>query len=242
MLRRKWTAIFTLVGCLALAGVAAAQEARQRYDVYIGGIRLGVLGLDSNISGNRYAASGRVAGSGIVGAIVQFDFAGTAQGIVRRDGSLQPTAYSARSDDGKTARTVTMSFKGTTPENVSFSPARRARDYDVQPGSQSGTLDPISATFSLLRDQPVAQACGKSVEIFDGSKRSRITVSPREAARDGLFACNGTYTRVAGFSEKLMRRKRNFSFQILFRDVDGIMEVVRFQSETTFGRASAIRR
>ncbi len=230
----------TLVGVLGAA--TAVAEERQRYDVYGSGLKLGTLGMNYNISGERYGVSGRVADGGLLGAFVKFDFSGTAEGTIASDGTLRPTRYSGTDDNGKRKRTVSFNFRSATPQTVSFSPARTPKPIDVSPSTQRGTVDPISATFSLLRDQPVGKACGKTVEVFDGSKRSRLRLAKRQPTNDGLFVCNGTYSRVKGFSAKLMAKQVNFPFSIIWREQDGIMEVVRFQTQTTFGTVSAIRR
>ncbi|MEM9430432.1 MAG: DUF3108 domain-containing protein [Pseudomonadota bacterium] len=226
---------------MALAWPAAGAETSQRYDVYAGGLKIGTLGLDGRVSGSRYAASGRVAGGGLIGVFVTFDFSGTSQGAVQ-GGQLRPDVYEARSDDGKTARTTRMQYQGGRPVSVTFDPERKPRDYDAAASGQAGTLDPISATFALLAEAPAGAACGRSVEVYDGRRRSRLTVTPRRAGRDGTFVCDGTYTRVDGFSDKLMAERQTFPFTLIFRESAGVMQVIRFETQTTFGRVTAIRR
>ncbi|WP_161860523.1 DUF3108 domain-containing protein [Algicella marina] len=240
MLKRILQAAALLAGLSA--GIAHAADEEQRYDVYAGGLKLGTMGMNANLANDRYAVNARVAGGGLLGALIKFDFAGRSEGRIAADGTLQPASYSGTSDDGKRERTVKFTYGSKTPRNVSFSPARTPRDYDAAPSAQSGTLDPISATLSLLRPMPVGEACGKRVEVFDGSKRSRLSVAARQPARDGLFVCNGTYSRISGFSPKLMAKQVNFPFSIFWRETNGMMEVVRFQTDTTFGTVSAIRR
>lgn len=240
MLERIFGAVFIALALCASATWAA--EERQRYDVYAGGIKLGTLGMNANIERDRYGVSARVAGGGLLGVFVTFDFSGQAQGGITRSGALVPSRYTGTSDNGKVKRTISFTYNSSVPRNVSFSPARTPKPYDVGPEAQRGTVDPISATLSLLRPMPVGQACGKSVDVFDGSKRSRLSVGARQATRDGLFVCNGTYSRIAGFSPKLMAKQENFRFSTFWRERDGMMEVVRFQSQTTFGTVTAIRR
>ncbi|MEO0388873.1 MAG: DUF3108 domain-containing protein [Pseudomonadota bacterium] len=237
-----WGGALAVLGLVALANSVQAASTDQRYDVYASGIKLGSLALKADNNGSQYAVSGRVSGGGLVGIFVTFDFSGTSQGSVRTDGRLQPIAYQARSDDGKTARTTRIAYRGGTPVSVSTDPPRNPRAYDAKPGAQGGTLDPISAVYAILGDAPVGQACGKTVEVFDGNRRSRLALGARQAAGDGRFVCAGTYTRVAGYSEKLLREKRTFPFQIQWLDRDGMMRVERFSTDTTFGRVNAIRR
>lgn len=240
MLKRVFGAIFAIT-MLGTSGAFAAEET-QRYDVYAGGIKLGTLGMNAQLNSNGYGVSARVAGGGLLGVFVKFDFSGQAQGRIAGNGTLGPLNYTGTSDNGKVKRTVSFGYRNGVPRNVSFSPARTPRPHDVGPEAQRGTLDPISATLALLRSLPVGQACGKSVDVFDGSKRSRLRMGARQATSDGLFVCNGTYSRIAGFSPKLMAKQQNFSFSTFWREQDGVMQVVRFQTQTTFGTVTAVRR
>lgn len=234
--------ILGLVLALGMAASGARADEKQRYTVYGGGIKLGSMALDARTGGGKYAASGRVSGGGLLGVFVTFDFAGQATGRIAKDGTLIPKSYVAKSDDGKTARTTKFSYGTKTPRGISFAPPRTPKPYDARPAKQAGTLDPISATLALLQAQPVGKACNKTVDVFDGSKRSRLTLGPRQAARGGKFVCAGIYSRVEGFSPKLMARRVNFPFSVTFVEVDGMMRVDRFSTDTTFGRVVAIRR
>lgn len=239
--RARHAAAAVLVAAFCALPVAAT-EIVQRYDVYVSGLKIGGLGLNARVEGQRYSASGRVSGSGIIGAFFTFDFSGQSIGAVLQDGRLRPQQYSATQSDGKTTRSTVIRYVAGTPRDVQFTPDRSKRPNDILPSRQKGTLDPISATFALLTEAPAGEACGRSVDIYDGLRRSRLTVEPRRPAKDGLFVCEGVYTRVAGYSASDLAKRRTFPFTMTFRELSGVMQVVKFQTDTTFGRATAIRR
>ena len=226
-----------LAAALFIGGAAMAAEERQIYDVYVGGIKSGTLGLSAAVEGNSYTAEGKIQTSGLLGALFEFAFSGTSRGEIRGDDRLVPVAYRAAQDDGDDVRSTTISYAGGMPSRVEIDPPRKRRK--VPEKLLRDTVDPVAATFALLR--PEDGSCTKQVEIFDGAKRSRITVSERRRAGE-FWACSGTYTRVAGFSKRQMEERTNFPFTLFYRETRGGMEVARFETQSTMGTVSAVRR
>ena len=235
------TAKLILALVLAFGSGAAQGQTKQAYDVSISGFKVGSLRLNAQENSSSYAVSGAIQGGGLIGAITSFSFSGTAKGGLNGAGSLIPREYASVSKSRGKERAVTMTYQGDTPASLTHAPTRKKRSYDAALSDGKGTLDPVSATYALLQDMPVGQACGRTVQVFDGTKRSRITVRKRE--RDGeAWRCKGTYTRVKGWRAKDMEEKTNFSFALTFREVDGIMQVTSFETQSLFGKVVARRR
>ncbi len=230
-----------LLVALTFAMPVTAAEQTQTYDVYIKGIKAGQMQVRSKVEGNRYGLSASVRATGLVGAVVNFGFSGTAQGSVRRSGDLRPSSYVAKYEARGRLRNTRMQYAGGVPRPATITPARDPRPYDAKPENQRGTLDPISAMFELVGNAPVGEACNKTVQIFDGSKRSQIQVGKRRAEGD-LWICPGTYTRIQGWAADDLAERTNFNFELVFREVDGVMISERFQTQSLYGRVTAERR
>ena len=115
------------------------------------------------------------------------------------------------------------------------------RDFDVSHDSLRGVVDPVSATYALLMDRPVGRACGRRLDIFDGTRLSRITVGARKASGDG-WQCSGVYLRVAGYPPGKMAEQTRFPFTLFYDEVDGMMRVREFRTDSIVGDAVARRR
>ncbi|WP_157966335.1 DUF3108 domain-containing protein [Oceanibium sediminis] len=225
---------------LAAAGVAAAAEQRQVYDVSLAGLKAARLEIAVNVEGGRYTAVGQVEGRGLVGAITNFYNGGTTSGRVLGAGRLQPVRYDGVQESSR-RREVTILYDGGVPTSVDWRPPRKERARDIDPSDQGGALDPISATWAMLQDMPSGQACGRSILVYDGQRRSRLDLGQRKPSGD-RFTCDGRYVRVAGYSPKQLAEQKDFPFTITYREVGGRMVVESFELDSIIGRAVVRRR
>lgn len=225
----------TLAAILA-AGPAAAERAV--FDFHIAGIRVGELRFDSTRSGADYAASSRIDTAGVLGAFVSFFFEGKATGSVNGTGSVVPATYRADSKSPRGPKHTRIDWSGGVPVKVSIEPPR---DSAPDPAGQGGTLDPISAGLALLFDRPVDAVCDATVDVFDGTRRSRLVLGKPEVGSDGI-ACGGSYARVEGEASS-MASAREFPFRLVFRpNGDGKAALMRIETHTDFGKAVLSRR
>jgi hypothetical protein len=220
------------------AAVPAVQAADQTatYDFYVSGIKVGTMSLATQEGARDYGAQARINAAGIIGALLTFSFDGTSKGTIK-GGAPVPMLFEAVSDSPKGRRTTRIDWKNGVPTKVVIDPPR---DHDPDPKTQGGTLDPIAAGFALLRDGPEARMCATSVDLFDGSRRSRLRLGDRTATEDG-FACAGTYARLEGEPHSLSSQ-REFPFTLYFSARDGTAQLRRIQTKTSFGLATLERR
>jgi hypothetical protein len=232
-----------LVRALALSAalVAGGLPARADdavFDFSIAGFRVGAMTLKSDQSGSSYAAASRIDTAGVVGIFTDFFFDGNAAGRMREDGSLVPSRYAAVSKSPRALRRTEIDWKGGVPVRVSVEPPRATAP---DPAKQGGTLDPVSAAFALLRDAPADEVCATTVDVFDGSRLSRLKLG-RAVAAEGQLVCDGTYARIEGEASS-MASAREFPFRIIFRrNGAGLAELQRIEAPTDFGRAVVSRR
>jgi hypothetical protein len=221
-------------------GLAGAQAWGQtaNYDFYLAGIKVGTMAFTTRESARDYSAGAEINASGLVAAVLTFTFDGSARGGIAKSGAPVPSVFEAVSDSPKGKRTTRIDWKNGVPVAVTIEPPR---DNQPAPGDQAGTLDPISAGFALLRDGPAERMCATSVDVFDGSRRSRLKLGERRPAQGG-FTCSGTYARVQGEPHSLSSQTE-FPFTLTFsRDANGMARTQRIQTSTSFGKATLERR
>ena len=230
---------------LALALVAApghgpalsAQNDEVTYDFYISGIRAGQLTVSSQTNGTRYAAAGQVSSGGIIGAFARFAFDGRSEGAIADGGTVVPSRFVAESTSPRAKRRTEIEWRDGVPVRVNVDPPR---DTSPDPTRQGGTLDPVSASYVLLRDRPAAEICATEIDIFDGSRVTRISLG-KARSDAGSMICRGQIARIEGEAQSF-NGARAYPFQLVYRDAGGMARLQRVEAPTSFGRAVLERR
>lgn len=214
---------------LALAAPAAAEHATFAFSV--AGIKVGTLTMASEQNGGRYEATSRIDTAGLAG-MFDFFFDGTATGEVR-GGRVQPSQYTATSKSPRALRRTSIGWEAGVPVRVSVEPPRKSAP---EPAKQGGTLDPVSAGFRLFSTAPADAICDVTVDVFDGSRRSRLKLA-KPAEADGALACAGTFARIEGEAHS-MADLREFPFRLVFVPAGGGQyQLDRIEAPTNFGNA-----
>jgi hypothetical protein len=220
----------------AAPGPAAATDGV--FGVSIAGLPAGELTLDTSLEGDRYRTVSRISTTGLVGAVARFAFSGEATGRVAGNGTVRPARFVAHSSSSQGDRQTDVAFGDSGPTRVTITPPRR-RLPDLE--RQTGTIDPLSASFLLLRDNEEAEICDKRLDLFDGSRRSLIRLD-KPVAAEGGFTCTGTYARVEGEAHSLSSQ-REYPFKLVFQpNGDGTLRIERIETRTRFGLAVVERR
>ena len=229
-----------LILALAMVAAGAAAQAASlsaNYDFYVSGIKVGTASFSSEESASSYSARARISTAGLLGAFVSFSYDGAAQGAISR-GQPVPALFTATSVTSGKTKSARIDGKNGAPAKVTINPPR---DLKFEAAALRDTLDPVTATFALLRDGPAERMCGTRVELFDGSRRARITLGARKAEKGG-FACAGTYARLEGEGNSLVSA-RDSAFTLRFtQGADGMARLRRVETSTSFGPATLERR
>lgn len=229
-----------LAATLALGGgTAHAASETAMFDFYVAGIKAGEMSLAmSEDDRGAYTARSNIDAAGLVGAFLTFFYHGQSAGKVDSAGKVVPQRFDATSKTLGAERRTKIDWKNGAPANVSVVPPRKNMP---DPAEQAGTLDPISAGFVILRDAPPEQLCDRTIMVYDGSRLSRLTLGDRVPA-DGGFTCVGSYARIKGAAHTLSSQ-REFPFDLVFATgTDGIAQLRRIETSTSFGRAVLERR
>ncbi|WP_324755079.1 DUF3108 domain-containing protein [Roseovarius sp. Pro17] len=223
-----------------IAGAAPAQEARAVYDVRLLGLPVGKMQLAAREDGDAYAVTSAFATTG-VGRIVDAGFRLSAKGRSAK-GHLAPSAYDEQIDTGSRRSTAQLRYKDGTPRITGGSVAAEvANDADaLDPAAQTGTVDPLTGLYGVMRDRPGEGLCRYSVVIFDGQRRASLAMTARREA-DGRVTCIGVYTRLAGFSASEMKRQTVYPFSVTYAPQGALMQAQALSVRSSYGTAEMIR-
>ncbi|MEM9048400.1 MAG: DUF3108 domain-containing protein [Pseudomonadota bacterium] len=227
----------------AVAPAASADEERMayRFTLYLGGIRAAEMTLDARWSAASYEGRSTLRMVGLAKLLYAGSLSATGSGSMQAR-LFVPGTFSADSAFEGARQRVWLRYRDGRPAEVTADPPYRARAYQIAPAAQTGTLDPLAAALTLIRPEPIDGICNRSVDVFDGRRRIRLTLGAPVESHDGM-RCPGTYTRMAGFAPKIMRKGANFPFWVVFRaDAQGVAEIWQIFADTDFGRAVALRR
>ena len=212
-----------------------------RFDVILRGIPAGQLVFKAEQAGGLYAVAGKVQSTGIVAALLTFRYDATARGTVTSKG-FRPSFYSQDTDRrGRRAR-AEMSYRSGVPRPPEITPPRGPAPYDLDPATQGGTIDPLTAIFAVLRDQPRDSACNTSLTLFDGRRRTQLTLGAPIVQADGTATCTGNYKRLGGFSPEDLAERSVFPMTLKLQPVADKLRVSEVRVPTVYGDAVLRRR
>jgi hypothetical protein len=233
--------LIALATLIALALPLPARAETAQFDLSIRGIRAGTLTFDGAAEAGRYAVTGRLESTGLVGLLRKIRFDGEVQGRIE-DKRFTPARYVERADTGKRQSEAVMEYRRGVPQVKVYNPPRAPGDGGIDPARQGGTVDPLTAMFATLRDVPAGNACNLALTLFDGKRRSQVTLGPPQP-REGGATCPGEYRRLEGFSADDMAEKSRFPFTVhLVPGPEGMLRVAEVTMESLYGNARLKRR
>ena len=236
-----WHRFAVAVFSACLAALPSHAEDPVVFDLSIRGIRAGTLSFSGQATDGRYAVSGRLESAGLVSLVRQVRYDGQAEGRLQQ-GRFTPARYREQADTGKRQSESVMEYRRGVPQVKVYNPPRELGADGLDPATQGGTVDPLTALFATLRDVAPGQECNRSLTMFDGKRRSQLVLGA-PAAVDGGIACPGEYRRLAGFSADDMAEKTRFPFTVrLVPGASGLMQVDEVTMESIYGNARLKRR
>lgn len=233
---------FAAALCLApLPALADPVRDDAQFDLVMLGLTAGSVTFSGTQDGAAYAVSGRLQTAGVFAFLKKVSYDAQSAGTVA-EGKYTPQRYTEKADTGERQSEAVMEYVDGVPQVKSYNPPRAPRKTDVDPASQGGTVDPLTALYATLRDVDPGQECATSVEMFDGRRASRLKLS--SPAKDGEnVVCDGEYRRVAGFSKKDLAKKTSFPFTLTYAPTGtGKMRVTEIEMDTLYGQARLVRR
>jgi len=228
--------IAAFLAVLCAFSQATADTQQYHFDVLIRGVKAGQLRYALETKEARYGIHGILESTGLVGILVRYKF--DAQALGKRSGNkFQPEYYSEVSDTGRRQSDKVIRYQNGIPTVIS---KKAPKPHWLDPSTQKGTLDPMTAMAALLSDQSKNSLCKLNLPMFDGTRRVDIIVSSLEYTESGA-RCSGVYQRIGGFTEKERSEGENFPFVLNYEIENGLYRVQRFDITTLRGRTSFVR-
>jgi len=227
----------------ALPGAAMAErvEDKATFDVVIRGLNAATLGFSAVEEDNRYVVSGLLKSAGLAAMVRKISYEATARGSVTGT-RYTPSSYVEKADTGKKKSTSTITYSRGVPNAVQYTPPREGRDKDIDPATQGGTVDTLTALYAILRDVDAGGECKANMKMYDGRYVSSITIS-NPVKRGDAVTCSGQYKRIAGFKPDEMAERITFPFTLTYQPAgNGRMRVSEVVMESIYGKASMKRR
>jgi len=202
-------------------GAAPASTLDLSYDLYVGGISLGKVGMSARFQGEDYKAISTVETKGIVNAFWQAKIEASSSGLVN-DGRVQPSLYDSFSQNRSAQRRhATLTFGPDGPKTLTSDPPYGENRYPVSESQRKLTLDPLSAAIFLTSSATLKQEkpCEAVAPIFDGRRRYDVAfkfVKKTDVHMDnGLYTgpalvCQVHYNQIAGYQQSVIDKNKNF--------------------------------
>lgn len=231
-----------LAAGLSAATAAAGQRDDAVFDLTLRGIRVGTLSFSGAIENGRYSVAGVLKSGGLVALLKKVRYDARARGVYRA-GRFTPTRYEEDADTGRRQSQSVMDYRAGVPQVKVYNPPKPPREGDIDPATQGGTVDPLTALYAALRDMPADRVCRLKLTLFDGRRRSRITLGEPRPGNPGGVTCAGEYRRLAGFSQEDMDEKSRFPFVLSYEPSgSGLLRVREIAMDTLYGKGRLTRR
>lgn len=228
--------------CLAAGAAGAGQKDSAVFDLTLRGIRAGTLSVSGAIEGRSYSASGVLKTGGVVALLKKVRYDARVSGTVA-NGRFVPSRYAEDADTGKRQSQSVMDYKAGVPQVKIYNPPKPPRPDDIDPATQGGTVDPLTAAYAALRDVAPQDACNLQLVMFDGRRRSQVVLANPRPTPDGGLSCVGEYRRLEGFSAEEMAEKSRFPFTMTYAPLaDGRLRVTEIAMDTIYGKGRLTRR
>jgi hypothetical protein len=223
------------------APAVAEAEHRGSFDVVFRGIVAGRATFHANENTRSYALAGRLQSTGLLRVIADIRYDAQVQGT-RAGDRFAPRQYREEARISQRTQEAEMVWRRGIPVVELVAPPKDPEPTDLDPATQRGTVDPLTALWAVLRDVPPGEACDVSNDVFDGRRRSRLRL--HSPAKNGdAVVCTGEYRRVAGFADWEMKERVSFPFSVRMEpNGDGLLRVSEVTVDSTYGPVRLVRR
>jgi hypothetical protein len=230
-----------LFAAIPVTAMAERIEDKATFDVLIRGISAAALGFSGVEENGQYAVSGVLKSAGLAAMFRKMSYTATAKGVISGV-RYTPFNYVEKSDNGKKQTTSKMTYTRGVPSAVQYTPAREAREKEVNPATQGGTVDTMTALYAILRDVDAGQECKFNLKMYDGRYVSSVATSKPQAKGKSVL-CSGQYRRIAGFKPDDMAERTTFPFTLTYHPAgNGRMRVTEIAMDSLYGKAVVKRR
>jgi len=239
-MRFIWTFfIFTLLNS-ALANSAESNKAN--FSLKIKGVYVGNLSFSGIQDQGIYSVEGAIKSGGVFRLLNKQEYTAKTTGQIKESNFIPKSYVEYRDKKGKKS-TASLSYELGIPQIRLYSPPRQTNSETIDPKTQKGTVDPLTAIYATLSDVSNGKLCELNLKVFDGKRKSSVKLVPILKERKGLIMCFGEYKRIAGFSKKDMEEKTRFPFNLFYKKHSKTKyELKKLIIETIYGTAVLTRK
>lgn len=230
---------FLSAGLWLAAGTSAlgGDTVQSRYDVRLIGAKVGEMVMASTETTTQYSTRARFRTTGAFATLSQARFDISSSG--RRSGDrFMPTRYHEITSEGRHSTNVKISYSSGIATDISGDTGGRVPPVD--PREMRGALDPLTVVHAALRRQPVADACSLDVDVYDGQRHARLTLTDRQESDKGI-TCSGRYHRIAGYSSK-SKTNTSVSLSVFYTEEAQELVAQTITVRTKYGKVTLHRR
>ena len=233
---------FFLIFIFACTAAHSSKSYKGVFSLKIRGLPIGTLSFLGTHENSNYKISGELKSGGIFKFINKQRYKATVTGTSANN-NFKPVIYNElRNKKGKKS-SAKLAYKNGIPQIREYDPPRQIKEGSVNPNTQGGTVDPLTALYVTLRDNYSLKPCQLELEVFDGKRKSQVRLFPELKKRGDLIMCIGEYKRLAGFSKKDMDEKIRFPFNIFYQKTnEHTYYVKKLVIETIYGTAILTRK
>ncbi len=211
-----------------------------RFDVTALGFKVGAFEMTVQETETRYSVSARFGTTGLVRLFRDMGFEMQASGR-RRGRQFLPDDYSEHVNTGHRTSSAQMHYVSGAPQ-LTGGEVSDGEVAPLDPATQGGTLDPLTALFTVLRDQRAETLCTADMQIFDGGRRTRVILTGRIQNRDSV-TCIGQFRRIAGYPQDELESRRVVPLTITYAPGNkGMMQAQSALLRTVYGPVGLRRR
>ena len=228
------------VASLFLAPPLAAKDVL-KYSTTVSGIPLGKVKVVVDTEPSAYRVRAGFSMIPLLRHIFNGDAEADVTGTVA-GGRFLPGESVFRYEGRKEDKRIAILFEAGVPVDLEADPPIRKTSYRMSLDEAAGAVDPATAAALLMA--PRERPCALTFDIFDGTKRHRISLTGQATATEGnTVTCVGLYERVNGFKAKYMTpERRSWPFRATLMAANGRWVPLKITADTKFGPASATLR
>ena len=232
----------SVVGIQASASSTADSDRALRVDdakfgVFVAGIRIGNFNLAAQSDGRSYGTSAIAKETGLASWLADFRYKASAMGWIRA-GDLVPVTFEESLTENGESSSTEIKFRNGKPYEVAMRSESNENETPLDPLRQGIVLDPLTVMYLMTRDVQSGEVCSGSFIMFDGVRRSRLSLGTPVPLGDG-FECRSSYERIEGWTEEEMNEQKVFPFNLEYEPLDGRAgwyRMVEISAPTSLGR------
>lgn len=206
------------------------------------GAQLATISLTGTTSDTGYTVSGELTTRGAASLVRKVTYVATSKG--RRSGNdFRPDRYSETVIEPDRRKEGALDYQGGIPRAEGDKIRSRERlDAPLPLADQGDTVDPLTAIFMVLRDQPAAEVCPPLRQFsFDGERRSVVELT-RVSESAEQITCSGQFRRVGGYTGEDDKRPKVLRMEVTYQRNGDVMQAQQMRLQTDFGPATLTRR